>query len=86
MSTATPGKSRTGDSLWEKAGVNLDKLVEKIMLSLEYSKQNKGKKICTIKKIGKLAEQFQNSCEACTCSGNNQAGKMPLSKSPSCSR
>lgn len=38
----------------------------------------------TIKKKNlKICWAFQNSCETCVCSGANQAGKMPLPKSPS---
>lgn len=88
MCTATPGKSRTGESLWQKARVNLDKLVEKNILSLESSKQNKIK-TTNRSEQSKKSENLLGISKFlwdCICSGANQAGKMPLPKSPSCSR
>lgn len=88
MITATPGKGRMGDGLWQKAGVDLDKQVEKNILSLEHSKQNEIKQPTDLhnQKNLKICWAFPNSCETCICFGANQAGKMPLPKSPSCSR
>lgn len=83
MSTEALAKGRTGDSLWEKARVNLSKLVEKIILSLENSKQGKKKKGCQNTCTVKQSENFwafQNSCETCICSGANHTGKMPLTE------